>query len=723
VTARPVGAVVALVLGLFGIGAALPPTSADLALGASVLPGSSVTTVGSGPTAGSVSTATGDDPVDEASAGSVVMTVAPDTFSIPPAGEPLHLTVTVTNGTDDPIDGATVEADIDPGALSTNDALTGWLTDAEDSIIASTAVGTVETSTIAAGETRIVGLSIAQEALGFTTEGVYALGVRLLSAGDELAHARTALSWKGSAPNPLSLAVAAPLVLPATSTGLLDTATLTEYTARGGILSDQLDAMIGSQVAIGIDPRILASIRVLGTAAPQSALEWLDRLRLANNATFPLPYADSDLTVALAAGATAPLEPTSFDFAVDPSSFAPVPTPTPTPSTPTPPSSTDPALPPYPTVESLTEWDYDYPNLLWPAGDSVTASTFPTLAAGGDTLLLSSANVDRARNAGASSVTSTIDGVDVAVADARLSELVQNAVNAPTTAEWTSAMAELSATASLAGQITAAPTTVLVTLDRSWTDTGYRLEQTLSTLYALPWTSAAGIAGALDTTTRAPDTGTLVEGSIDQARIDTTAALLAAESAEAGFVTVAADPEALIAARRLDLLALLSNSWLDDPEGWEAESSEFLAESADILGAIQISPSSTIQLPSDRGSLPVIVNNSLDQEVTVYVNVRSRTPVLSVEDEFVELVIEPLSSARAQIPVVSLSNGEVRLGVTVFDQPGGNRLGETSTIELNVHAGWETAGTVIFGALVVIIFVLGIVRTVRKRRRAARTSE
>jgi glucose uptake protein GlcU len=72
---------------------------------------------------------------------------------------------------------------------------------------------------------------------------------------------------------------------------------------------------------------------------------------------------------------------------------------------------------------------------------------------------------------------------------------------------------------------------------------------------------------------------------------------------------------------------------------------------------------------------------------------------------------------------VSLSNGEVRLGVTVFDQPGGNRLGETSTIELNVHAGWETAGTVIFGAFVVIIFVLGIVRTVRKRRRAARNPE
>jgi hypothetical protein len=329
--------------------------------------------------------------------------------------------------------------------------------------------------------------------------------------------------------------------------------------------------------------------------------------------------------------------------------------------------------------------------------------------------------VERSRTAGASAVASTIDGAAIAVADARLSTLFQSAVNAGTTADWTAAMAELSSSTALAGEQTAAPSTVLVTLDRSWSDAGYRLEQTLSTLYGLPWATPTGVDAALDTT--APDPATLIEGSIPQERVDTTAALLAAESAEASFVTIAADPSALIAERRLELLTLLSTAWLDDPDGWSEQTAEFLAESEDILGAIQISPSSTIQLPSDRGALPVTVNNGLNQEVTVYVNLRSRTPVLSVEDEFVELVIEPLSSARAQIPVVSISNGEVRLGATVFDQPGGNRLGETSTIELNVHAGWETAGTVIFGALVVLIFVIGIVRTVRKRRRAARTPE
>lgn len=710
-TARPAGAVVALVLGLLGIGSALPPTSADLAVAAPTV------------AAASVVTASGDDPAEEAPVGTVSMTVAPDTFGIPADGEALHLTVTVTNGTATAIDAATVEADINPTQLSSTDTLTAWLTDAEDSIDAPKIVSSAETSAIAAGETRIVGVTVPQEALAITTEGVYALGVRLLSGGEEIAHARTALSWKGSATNPLSVAVAAPLVLPATTPGLIDATMLAEYTARGGILSDQLDAMLGTPVAIGIDPRILASIRVLGTAAPASALEWLDRLNFASNPTFPLPYADSDLAVALAAGASAPLEPTSFDYAVDPTQFAPVETASPSPTPTAPPTSSEPALPPVPTLESLTEWDYTYPDLVWPAADSVTSATFPALAAAGSPMLLSSDNVERSGTPGTSTVASTIDGTAVAVADARLSTLVQSAVNAGTTADWTAAMAELSSSTALAGELTAAPTTVLVTLDRSWSDAGYRLEQTLSTLYGLDWASPTSIDAALDTTAVAANPATLIEGSIAQERIDTVAALLAAERAEAGFVSIAADPEALIAERRLELLSLLSNAWLDDPEAWGLQAAAFLAESTDILDAIQLSPNSTIQLPSDRGGLPVTVNNALDQEVTVYVNLRSRTPVLSVEEQFVEMVIEPQSSATARIPVRAVSNGEVRLSATVFDQPGGNAIGETSTIEVNVHAGWETAGTIIFGALVVLIFVVGIVRTVRKRRRAARTTE
>jgi hypothetical protein len=39
-------------------------------------------------------------------------------------------------------------------------------------------------------------------------------------------------------------------------------------------------------------------------------------------------------------------------------------------------------------------------------------------------------------------------------------------------------------------------------------------------------------------------------------------------------------------------------------------------------------------------------------------------------------------------------------------------------MNINVQAGWETFGTLIFAALVVGIFAFGLVRNIRKRGRA-----
>src|SRR5690606_13036260 len=84
-------------------------------------------------------------------------------------------------------------------------------------------------------------------------------------------------------------------------------------------LTRTLDAVEGRTVAIGIDPMIIASIRILGNTAPDSAISWLERLKNVNNETFALSYADSDLAALSQAGSTTVLAPTSFE--VDPSRY------------------------------------------------------------------------------------------------------------------------------------------------------------------------------------------------------------------------------------------------------------------------------------------------------------------------------------------------------------------------------------------------------------------
>src|SRR5688572_33288753 len=60
--------------------------------------------------------------------------------------------------------------------------------------------------------------------------------------------------------DPVALTLVVPLTVPPNATGLLDADTLTRYTSPLGLLTRQLDAVIDTPVAIGLDPQIIASI-------------------------------------------------------------------------------------------------------------------------------------------------------------------------------------------------------------------------------------------------------------------------------------------------------------------------------------------------------------------------------------------------------------------------------------------------------------------------------
>ena len=190
----------------------------------------------------------------------------------------------------------------------------------------------------------VVSFTVPANALGTADDGsVLGLGAEILVDGMLVASGGEAFATSTApAPNPTSLAIVYPLTVPAESSGLFTPEQLEEWTAPLGLLDRQLDAIAGKQVAVGIDPRLIASIRVLGTAAPASATQWLARLGALTNETFPLAYADAD--VALQAQLELPglLTPTTFSDVLDPAAFAdaqqPVDpgaeTPTPTPTAP-----------------------------------------------------------------------------------------------------------------------------------------------------------------------------------------------------------------------------------------------------------------------------------------------------------------------------------------------------------------------------------------------------
>src|SRR5690606_22917081 len=114
------------------------------------------------------------------------------------------------------------------------------------------------------------------------------------------------------------------IVVAPTTTGLVPAEELAQLTGPTGDLTRQIDAVAGTPVAIALDPQIVASIRVLGAAAPESARQWLARLGALSNEIFLLGYGDADLGAAIRTGTLDALQPSGFGFALDPANFAPV---------------------------------------------------------------------------------------------------------------------------------------------------------------------------------------------------------------------------------------------------------------------------------------------------------------------------------------------------------------------------------------------------------------
>ena len=146
------------------------------------------------------------------------------------------------------------------------------------------------------------------------------------------------------------IGVIVPITADATAGGLLTATELTELTAPTGSLTNQLDAVDGTAAILAIDPAILAAIRVLGSSAPASAVEWLVRLESLANSRFALQFGDADVAAQMQAGLSRPLPPLSLQAYIDPANFA-----TPAPDTTPTPSPTATAAPSEPTTPSLAE--------------------------------------------------------------------------------------------------------------------------------------------------------------------------------------------------------------------------------------------------------------------------------------------------------------------------------------------------------------------------------
>jgi hypothetical protein len=650
-------------------------------------------------------------------AGSVSVSLSPINSGDIAPGEVLRLFLTLTNSTAFPTADATATISVASTPLTTRSALADWFSGKTRNNLATARVATATVPATAAGLSSSIAVDVPSASVPFGAAGVYVVSASLASGQKVIGTARTAIAWNITAPTPLSVAVAAPLTVPASVSGFLTAQQLATYTAPGGVLTRELGDVQDTQVAVGIDPRIIASIRILGKNVPATAKAWYQELLTLPNQTFPLAWADADVTAPLHAGEPTVLGIKPLDYAIDPSLFPTVPgqgsTPTPTPTG-------QPVTPTLPTTTSLTSWNYTLPQLAWPAENSVVSSDLPKLHASGlSAAILSSTNLSDPDSLDLDGASAKSGDLALAVSDAVLSGYLRQAIQSATRASSTAAITELTTTLalmSLSPGETGGP--VLLTLGPTWWSADANFERTLSEVYARNWDSAVELSAVIhspaETVTLAKDTGSA-------SRIALVQQMLAAEKREVVFSPVAKVPEAVTSGSRLELLSVLSNEWVMGSTAWTAAANGYVAEANKTVNSVQVAPSSTAVALADQIAVPVTINNDLDQDVTINLAVRPTTTRVSVDKDArsQSVTVDANSQRRVLIPLQALSNGNAEI-VAALTSITGVPIGQPVTIKVNVQAGWETVGTLVFAALIVALFAFGIIRNIRKRRKARR---
>ena len=727
-------AVIAALLAVFVVSAGLPATSARAA-----------------------SAPTGDG---------VTMTLEPASDGVLRPDDDLTLGVTVTNGGDSDLAASTARVYLDREPFTTRSKLASWLD--PDDVSGDDYLGRqlvqVDVPAVAAGSSVALDtVVVSADRLGLTgrTFGARALGARVLDAsGSQVAQTRSSVVWyPADSFQPTRVAVAVPITTPESETGVLDASALAAYTSEGGVLRRELDAVTGTGATLGVDPMIVASIRLLGTEAPQSALDWLTELEALPNDMFPLAYADADLAGLRQAGASTVPTVTSLDTLVDPSRFegmaAPTETATEAPTDETPAADdgsgtgvagSDPTALPIkgstgeptdepnpsetpgdgvtlPTTDQLLEFPWTQQGVVWPRQSSVVSADLTAFAAGSYTsTIVSSGNVD-VEGDSTENAAVTIDGVPAVVSDDPLSTLLTQAAEATTLAEWQSTMARLSATiATVAYERPSDARTLLTTLEREWPSTGQFLTRTLQAVDALPWVSGATLTDALAST---PSTATVVDSPESDARLARLRDLVSADQKVVDFSTALAEPQLVTETARLRTMALASHAWRDNVDGFPAEVASAVAEATATSGLVAVVQGSPISILGDRSALPLYLENRTDSVATVMLAVTPSNSILSIERSPIEVTIQPQSQTRVSVPVQSVANGTVSVQLQLVSLSG-IAIATPVELPLSVQAGWETAITWIFGVAFAALFVGGLYRTFRKRRKArdeARGSE
>ncbi|SNS97625.1 hypothetical protein SAMN06309944_1609 [Micrococcales bacterium KH10] len=187
------------------------------------------------------------------------------------------------------------------------------------------------------------------------------------------------------------------------------------------------------------------------------------------------------------------------------------------------------------------------------------------------------------------------------------------------------------------------------------------------------------------------------------------------------FAQIATDPSAIAGPIADAVWQLTSVQWLDNENARNDIANQLNDQVDRLLASQSVVLGSDVNLIAASSALPITVANSLDQPVTVGVRLVADHPRLkSTEIDPVE--VAPHSEVSVDIPVTAVGSGDVDVLVRLLSADG-TVVSTPASFTVRVRADWESRGTIIIGALLTLMLIAGIWRTIKRGRASTRTSQ
>jgi hypothetical protein len=496
----------------------------------------------------------------------------------------------------------------------------------------------------------------------------------------------------------VGLGVVIPVLAPAGTTGLVDTAAQQQLTGAEGAWTHALHAAASFPAAtVALDPAVIASIRIAGAGAPPEALAFLDALGRLPNQTVRLPYADGDETLERAAGRSGTLEPSSFAGVALPSSNPGAPT--------TAPKATSPVST---AAADLTDWNWSEQTVAWPVPHTASAGDVGAFGRNGTAVLLPSDDIrDTAARRAAGPLTSA-RSTTVLVADTTTSTLLARA--AAGGAGGDAALATLTgllATAAVTGETTA----LLGTAGRA---DAPGLDRVLTTLGHQPWIQGRSLS-QLASGPSVPVS--LPNRSVAPARTALAKTLLSGDDDLQQLGTaIPSGRDTVLAPQRLVLMGLLSASWSSDDAGWRAAVGSAADGFRAVIGKVHLVNQTAPNIIGNDGTFRAVVANELPTPVKVVIHAAASNGAVQFTGSASATVTVPAGSrARAQLTFRTIRNGSTDLTLRLTT-PRGTPIDELTSRGATVRAGFDTIIAVVLLTALGLLLALGVYRNVKRRR-------